>query len=45
MSRQIKLAIAAVATTLVATMGVAGISTTADAGKSGPSYRDHSYCC
>lgn len=45
MSRHIKLTIAAVATTLVATLGVAGVSTTADAGKDGPAYRDRSYCC
>ena len=45
MSRQIKLIVAAVATTLVATLGVVGVSTTAEAGKDGPAYRDRSYCC
>jgi hypothetical protein len=48
MTRQAKLAIAALATTLAATLGTAGIAASAEAGKPINSTifkKDHNWCC
>jgi len=45
MARRTKLAIASVATALVATMGAAGIATTSDAGPAPTAKRDIGTCC
>ena len=45
MARRTKLAIASIATALVATMGAAGMATTAEAGPAHNAKRDTSYCC
>ncbi|WP_283247949.1 hypothetical protein [Nocardioides coralli] len=44
MTRQAKLVIAALVTTLAATLGTAGIATTAEAGKSSIT-RGNNWCC
>lgn len=48
MTRHAKLFIAALATTLAATLGTAGVAATADAGSqvdNRPMYRDRNWCC
>jgi hypothetical protein len=43
MNRSVKLTIATIATALVASLGMAGVATSTEAGKSG--YKDRSWCC
>lgn len=48
MARNAKLVIAALATTLAATLGAVGVTTTAEAGPKmdkGVQLRSHSWCC
>jgi hypothetical protein len=48
MARHAKLVIAALATTLAATLGSVGVASTADAGSkisNAPQFRDRSWCC
>ncbi|WP_283247948.1 hypothetical protein [Nocardioides coralli] len=44
MNRKVKLVIAALVTTLAATLGTAGVATTAEAGKSSNT-RTNNWCC